>query len=59
MVTFSSDTRVLHGVPQGSVLGHLLFNLYLNDLPLILHEKDNVNCDVFADNIQQIKLSSP
>ena len=44
---FSSWQELIQGVPQGSVLGLLLFNIYLNNL-FYLAESTNV-CN-FADN---------
>ena len=52
----SRSFRVRRGVPQGSVLGPVLFSLFIIDLPASL--PSSVSCSLYADNLA-IWSSSP
>ena len=46
--SLSNWKRIKHGIPQGSVLGRLLFLVYINDLP---QEISNISKPIlFADD---------
>ncbi len=50
----SQETRIKSGVPQGSVVGPLLFLLFVNDLSSVI----NVTTLLFADDVKMVSPRS-
>jgi len=50
--SFTNWGEISHGVPQGSILGPLLFLLYVNELPQITNENSKIV--LFADDTSMI-----
>ena len=48
---YSKFKQIHHGLPQGSVLSTILFNIMINDLPQKLLQTKNINCALFADDL--------
>ena len=53
--TFSNWTNILHGVPQGSILCPLLFNIFLCDIFLFISSIDLIEKALINDHLRVLK----
>ena len=57
--TLTHPAALLYGVPQGSLLGPILFSLYTNPISSIIHSHISINYPFYADETQLYITLSP
>ena len=54
---FSDLSKIYCGIPQGSILGPLLFLLYVNDMPQAVHSDLFLYADDSGQTFQYLQLN--